>query len=604
MAPTNFSKLEEKLSLVSIGHLGKGDFDFLVETLRERPEITVSFENPIMAMFHIYKEQKTKKTKNAKLEEFIMTASTHAMFGDPEGRRKNIRGALSEEQRVERRENTVLKLARAHGSVGQILGLDSLVRELRPVMSEALRKQANKMEKEIHRTEDFERRIHARVAKYSYELAEAQEREVRLLRIDAKEKLQMLMLEPDKEVWKESLAEAFVQITEAAKRTRDMQAERLSMLKNRHVPLEDKLVEIDFNFDLVGVARKLQGEAKKYRFYQVDSSLSPKNVEAEGILQRFFPRYEIDPHVDVNRFLDRTSTGVVEKGLFGTDVYNRAFLFYATDEKGKPVAAVQGTFTATSESNAFYVSQICVLEKHQRNNVVYLLGLALVTESEQFARDAEKKLGVKYPPGTINKNALMNAIGEMELLSRRPSEIVGTWKRLPMAGKIGYYTPKGAPHYLQVDTTFAPGEKYDAERFTPVPLLAISMGIGRETTGLSHVQSLICMMEGFKDIGNSDEGLRQILKFMLGDKVFGELSSTGRFSEATQRELAQLEMIRLPTSRKEVVKFGQMIGDKDQQYATHYKDFKVAKEGLASAEKSVSWDEAFAISSRGGSERF
>jgi len=557
----DLSLLERRISRSSLGRLSASDFEFLRETLSENRDVTLSFENPVSAMLYLYKKQLKSGKASQRMEQFIVSAAAAHGQGEKTGA-----PIVHEEAR------------RGPGRRGLLGGEESL--HGLPVH---LQRTAAALMGRLDKLAEAEQASHAAVAKASPQLAEAHANEVAMLKEETLRRLREIALEQDKAVQKEKAAELSEQTREVVKRTAEGQKERLKMLNKGASPTPSEKVDANLSLLVEGIDPKKVSEATSgMAAYSATSPVSADFVQAYSLLARFFPTDELDPSKALMQFLNETSKGAVAKNPQGKNEYTRYVAFLIKDDKGNVIAAADGAFSAGEKTNVFYLSHIAVLPEFRRTQIATLLETAILTACEGYARDAEKKLGVNYPPDAQG-HKIMYAVLETEFASLRPSEISATLGRLIFHGVNGF-SVVSAVRYGQSDTTWEEGKPYNSKEWKPVPLYFAIRGIGREVTGKAAVDLLRLMYNGFITGGMCAAGVE------------------ADFAYATKGIGAGVHGVPLPKNAEELRSFIQKMGHSEKVMASQYGDTLYAKEYLASAEKAVSLDKVMEIFQAGNRE--
>jgi hypothetical protein len=284
-------------------------------------------------------------------------------------------------------------------------------------------------------------------------------------------------------------------------------------------------------------------------------------------------------------YVAEASAGLVKKNLEGKDEYSRLMLLIIRDdagefgEKGKAIAVAEGTFLADEKKNTFYFTYIGVPQPYRRKHIATLLEAAMFTVADDYARDAEKRLGVSYPTDK-NGHKVMSVVGECEYLNLEDMDSA-TRMFFHRERKFYMLNPKYV-RYLQPDLTLEEGMKFDRKKWNPVPLGAMVSDVGGEKPSEEiAIGAMKLMYDGFITSGMNKEDVLECLKYALAN-----LDLT--------KPLPPDLLVLLPgPTEADLLRFLKEIGgDAVSIYKQDYPGITLAKKFIASVKEQKSIEEA------------
>jgi|GEM_PF-3558331 hypothetical protein len=569
MAKHNLSSLEERVLSRSVSELNPEDFEFLRATLEKNSDISISFENPLAAMFHLYQIQVQKGKVNKEMENFILGAAGPIHRGEQTravevgSSRKVQRPLLSGEPSFE---------------------LNALPRELHSTVRKTFQA--------VDKLDSYEKKNHDKIATYSAELASAHVWEVAELKKEMETRLKKAVLLKDENVRADAINEICAQIAEIAKRFEDGQKYRLKLLLNGRSLDETKKIEV--NFDLVPASMKKQdiiNAEKEHNLgvYTITGSLCAEFVRAYARMALIFNTDEIDSAVLSAKAYDSLKDGVIKKPSKNSleqtgPEYLRFVVLSVINEKTKEIiGALDGCISASKETNVFYGGHIAVLPEYRRDRVATYLATATFTACNINIVDAERKLNTSYPAGA--DGGKVNALLECEFASLRPTEIADTLGRLIFHGRMGFNViPSDVIRYRQPDTELEPGKFVKGEENSVPMYIAV-----RSATGIidpNHAKEWVRFVyNGFIAGGMDPNAIKWDWKYAL--------------STADGSPLASFKAFPLPKNVEELERFVRSQGHMDAILPRHYPNSIYTTEKMAITEKPVSLEDAMSIFKRG-----
>lgn len=573
MGISDFAVMEKRINAASLGTLGSGSLEFIRDTLQKNWDDASAFDDPLVAMLYIYKKQVQEGMTDPQMEHFLLGAGAR-LVGPHTGEATHAKAARK----------AILPLHGRATLAPDTVGYPPLLQRVESVVLKSLRA--------LESAQAKQKRVLERFGQAGLMLAH--ERELHAIR----EELTIALMRAAAEttagkvqnigLMRERASEIKEQMLEVIRRTAEGQRHRLSLLKKGQRPSDPIRIETDFSLLAEGVAEeKVRDGTEGLAVSAVSSPISDTFVDAYSILARYFPADELDTPKLLADYHLQTSTGHIEETA-GKRTYNRYALVIIRDETGEYtgkqgtiIAAADGTFSGTEIVNEFYLSHIAVLPRFRRTQIATLLETAVLTLAEEYAMDAERRLGVSYRPGRTGKK-LMAMVLETEFPSLRPSEMGLTLGRLLFHGINGFsIIPASHLRYRQSDTTWEEGAPYNAKKWKSVPLYFAIRGIDRPLSGALAQGLLRLMYDGFMSSGMCAEGVEADWEYAIS---------------AMSREAAPVP---LPRTVEELRRFIEQQGDSVSVLGTHYADSPWAREYLESSERPMSLDEAIARFSRG-----
>ncbi len=326
---------------------------------------------------------------------------------------------------------------------------------------------------------------------------------------------------------------------------------------------------------------KVSASTKGLRVYDVVSPITPSFSEGYLLLSQFFPLDEIASSVSRMSYLKTASKGLILTKNDGP-AYIRAVFFIVVDEtgeltgeKGKVIAAADGSFLANKTTTAFHLEHIASLPEYRRSSVATLLEIAIATRCNEYAKDAERQLGVVYPtnnPGT--KLQLM--ILETEFPSLRQTEIKQTFGRIVFHSKNGFsiIDPLEFP-YRQPDQNWDSTMSFSPEQWGSVPLFLAVRPFTSVVSATVLTDSLRLLFDSYVLLGASKQGV---------DYDFA--NTIRNLSSRTPR------VIPLPQTPEELKLFIESTGYTSKLLASAYPDACYTKEYLSGGEADLPIEDA------------
>ncbi len=477
-AMKNLAKIGKILGEVSIESLPKENLELVKRTLDDYPEIAASLDNPLLAIFQVYKMQVKKKQVDAELEGVIMAAAGVATM-----------------QRRDRTSTPVLETTRKFRSrqfEDGRLSTTNLEELLKPAIQseKSLKDKAAAMLEAIVAMK--KERIET-LSAYSRDHAAAYWEVVSLQIKDVERRLTDAVRITDNAVRTERIEGILDETTMKAGRIIEGKRQLDAWVRNKTVGV----VEQFFPDGVDG--KQVLINNKSLRVYAVESPAEPDFFRAYSLLTRTFATNELDGYTMTMDAIKEMAAGKVYSGAWKYDSqsgqvvrtndleYNRFISIYIKNNRGEIVGAFDGSFLANKEMNVLYGSHLAITDESQRSKIATMLLVAAYSLCDKYAKEAEKSekdggIGAKFQE--VNGRKFMGMIGEVEFMGAKESDIVSTWGRMEFFARSGcLMTHPGVIAYLQPDTEVDPKKKFDAAQYakpdvpysedlhSPLPLL-------------------------------------------------------------------------------------------------------------------------------------